>query len=68
MKKRYQEIKDAQIHSVKYVNDPAAAKQYHDLFLEVIQRIVDEEISKKSEDLSPCSTRSSDKLSDVQRL
>ncbi|WP_157261076.1 hypothetical protein [Paenibacillus wynnii] len=50
MKKRYQEIKDAQIHSVKYVNDPEAAKQYHALFLEVIQRIVDEEINKQNQE------------------
>ncbi|WP_179088141.1 hypothetical protein ACDZ28_17555 [Paenibacillus sp. RS8] len=50
MKKKYQEIKDAQIQSVKYVNAPAAAKQYHDLFLEVVQRIIDEEINKKSEE------------------
>jgi hypothetical protein len=50
MKKRYQEIKDAQIQSVKYVNDPAAAKQYHTLFLEVVQRIIDDEINKKSEE------------------
>lgn len=51
MKKRYQEIKDAQIQSVKYVNDPAAAKQYHDLFLEVVKRIFDEEINKQNQEL-----------------
>ncbi|WP_179089117.1 MULTISPECIES: hypothetical protein [Paenibacillus] len=51
MKKRYQEIQDAQIHSVKYVNDPAAAKQYHDLFLEVIQRIIEEEMDKQNQEL-----------------
>lgn len=50
MKKRYQEIKDAQIQSVKYVNDPEAAKQYHDLFLEVVQRIIEDEMNKKSEE------------------
>jgi hypothetical protein len=46
MKKRYQEIKDAQIQSVKYVNDSAAAKTYHDLFLEVVQRIVEDEMNQ----------------------
>ncbi|WP_188114580.1 hypothetical protein [Paenibacillus sp. B2(2019)] len=51
MKKRYQEIKDAQIQSVKYINDPAAAKKYHALFLEVVQRIVDEEMNKYRQEL-----------------
>lgn len=51
MKKRYQEIKDAQIHSVKYVNDPEAAKQYHDLFLNVIQRITEDEMNQYNKEL-----------------
>lgn len=52
MKKRYQEIKHAQIQSIKYVNDPEAAKQYHALFLEVVQRVIEEQINKQGQDFS----------------
>lgn len=49
MEKKYQEIKDSQVHSIKYVNDPEVAKQYHELFLMVIQRINEEEMIKQSQ-------------------
>jgi hypothetical protein len=51
MKKKYQEIKAAQIQSVKYVNDPAAAKQYYALFLGVVQRIIEDEMIQHNQEL-----------------